>query len=528
MDAKKIKCLGIDFGSSKTTIVGLTYDGELVIFGNSHTAAPSFLSAIGRFSDEENYFFFEEAYQKSKINNLGKRVHPELTDNLKEGLYNRINGKISEENVTRYFTEIFKILKKNGDYDFSALSNVCFGHPAYYAPGASKEYIEALKPILEMLLRDIFGVNPTIIEIPEPVLAATAYNYCYSETKEYKKRIKHNDVILVLDFGGHTMDISLMQANKSGDEITLSPYKKSCSIDSGTIEMGKAITRSICGEIYVDLWEKERRIPFDLNVEKAKCELFSKNGPSNPSYRCLYKSNPDIERFVLEYDCKRHHALDVAEKTVYVGMHKGERTINIENIFHSAINQIRRYVCSEEIDLPKNSISHILFTGGSSNIPQLREHVKSMLSEPKVNMWKDDNRSEFIMDETVESARKITLTTGEYSSFEASLSSANAVAIGAALVATKPPRQIIAIHTNDSSLRKEIAELKKKNENLIRKGNETIAIWMENAGLMDALAAKAIQAIENPNVRNKLREEYMETSLINGYARKSGGKSFKR
>ena len=52
---------------------------------------------------------------------------------------------------------------------------------------------------------------------PEPILGASAYQYAHRNDG----KIREGDVVLVLDFGGYTLDIAVMKAVKGKNGVQL-------------------------------------------------------------------------------------------------------------------------------------------------------------------------------------------------------------------------------------------------------------------------------------------------------------------
>ncbi len=376
-----IKYLGIDFGSSSVSVVGYEdKDKEPIIFYDSFLDDKFFATVMTK--DQKVYFQY--AFDKS--------TDTVIIDSLKED----IGQEGSKVFVEAYMTELFRIIKqcKIGtiEYDFSALERVCFGHPTYTAPTNQSEYCEKLREIIFNTCRSVFGVSKEI-EITyasEPVLAAIAYNKAHQNVNEYKNKIKDGDLILVADFGGYTLDMTVIQANKcpEDDSISICPITYPASIENGRmdIKMGKQITGELCTQIYKNSMilnvRGEKRDPplFDYSVEKSKMDFFQGNENDTTPQTMSVESTltkdgkTKIKKFVLQ---KNQIGDSIKDDTIYVGIYTSEddRSINIENCFIQCAEHINYYINLNKDRLNNKKVSHIIFTGGTARIKALRETV---------------------------------------------------------------------------------------------------------------------------------------------------------
>ena len=179
---KKVKYLGIDFGSSNTVVTAMTEDEKIYIFAVDGVKAEFESVAVMVKKAETNEYdefyahAYTDGYEAAKNNPLGMR-------SLK--LRNKLKEKINEDDIKKLCSGYFAFLVKslndiNEDANFPIdLSNldkatVCFGYPAYYEDRESEEYCE----IMRELISGAFGCKEENIKCAEePILAAYAYNY---------------------------------------------------------------------------------------------------------------------------------------------------------------------------------------------------------------------------------------------------------------------------------------------------------------------------------------------------------------
>jgi hypothetical protein len=208
------------------------------------------------------------------------------------------------------------------------------------------------------------------------------------------------------------------------------------------ISMGKRITGDICFQIYKD--GKSTSPPtFDYEVEKQKCLFFAhdKNNTSPTSLKVTstLPTNPETEitKFVLAKEQKGDSvSVEKGKATVTVGIYNSDdgRTIGIGRSFTHCSNIIDNYI---NVSLSANRfsnkrISHVIFTGGTSRISELCETIKNKLTH---NKFVDSSVKLLFVDRP--SAETLMIRKANDESECEKLSSANVVALGAAVVATQ-------------------------------------------------------------------------------------------
>ncbi len=376
-----IKYLGIDFGSSSVSVVGYEdKDKEPIIFYDKLLNDKYFATAM----TEDKTGYFQYAFNTS--------ADIAIIDSLKED----IGQGIRIDYVEEYMKVLFKIIKKcrkdSIEYNFSTLKRVCFGHPTYTSPTNQSKYCENLRDIIFNTCQSVFGTSQKIeiIYAPEPVLAVIAYNEAHQKVNEYKNKIKDGDLILVADFGGYTLDMTVIQANKcpEDDSISICPITAPASIENGRmdIKMGKQITEELCIQIYknstiLNVNGEKRDTPlFDYSVEKSKTDFFQGNENDTTPQTMRVESTltkdgkTKIKKFVLQ---KNQIGSSIKGDTIYVGIYTSEddRSINIENCFIQCAEHINYYINLNKDRLNNKKVSHIIFTGGTARIKALRETV---------------------------------------------------------------------------------------------------------------------------------------------------------
>ena len=427
----KIKQLGLDFGSSITSVVGFAEgDDRPILFDPSESSKSScFFTAIAKAECAEEYKYFAEAFA------FGNKKDYRFSGTFKEKL------EVEKELAASYLKKVFEQVRSSErrGYDFSGLELIGYGYPEYYNSEKAESYCKIMDDILLGIVEDVFGIKPAVksvrvkkkgspksaeefvISHGEPLLAAVAYKWA-KERSGGGQVYNEGDLLLALDFGGHTLDMALVRIAKGG---ALEPIKcKSHEISvSGT---GKRITGLIC--------KRAKTKECDEGVECAKIALFSGNSTGMTSPVALkYQQGVEVS---LGYDEHNH---EVLIKLIRCGFQCEEKTVNLGDVYEEAALNIVKFL--ENSDIPNNSIKHVLFTGGTSRISYLRNIILGMIRRWLVSTRNVNQIDELRGQDSYRRGREIGLllkasTARTYGSeVELPLTAESAVALGAALVA---------------------------------------------------------------------------------------------
>ncbi|MBO5363456.1 MAG: hypothetical protein J6A46_03930, partial [Clostridia bacterium] len=422
-------------------------------------------------------YFFDKAFTEQ--NSESDRLYNSLKEEI-------ALDKVSiedEERVKSFFEEIAKEIKTKSlldtyedEYDFSQIEKICFGYPAYIGEKATKKYCSLLKEVLRECFQPI-GENEKkdscVEACPEPILGANAYLYAHKDDQ----KIKEGDMVLVLDFGGHTFDIALVKAVIVNKELQFVQAQNCVSLKPEeeylykNVFVGKFITMDLCRKIYGE------DAPFDHGVDEKKRELFADdwNTGKRVCGTTKFLVNGGPKKYQLQYSVKEGDNGIVG----FVG--DLPASIKMEKRFKDAVGLIDYYLSV----YGNVKISHVLFTGGTSRIKPLR---KNIINGIKHWLAEDSENGELLMDGTEKEVLCFPTVTEQYA-----LSSDNAVALGAALVAAgrcKPLSKVKAKEeTTLENEKKKNQRLELKNKDLERK------LFLERCkskGLSNEMLMKAI------------------------------------
>lgn len=439
--ALEIKYLGIDFGSSSVSVVGYKNAEEKpIIFYDKKSDkffATAILSNTSNPSDKRAYF--QNAY--TQPNGI-------VLNTLKEDIVQNKNMNYIQAYMNMLFKTISECEIENQKYDFSRLEKICLGYPTYINQDNQKAYREHLNAVISKACQQCFGTSTDlkILFAPEPTLAAMAYNEVNKNAPDYKGNVKSGDLILVLDLGGYTLDMAILEAIESAEDrsIRIRQFADPVSIESEdyNIKMGKKITEEICTQIYKDgvvLDANGKKISppkFDINVENQKKEYFDKKQDTQSQLlKLAFTFNKQqITKFRL---LKKHQKISTTETdTVCVGIEESVdgRTINIIQNFQNCADYIKFYIGIHNNKFRNRQISHIIFTGGTSNIEQLRTTIKNHL---ECNTLVTNNVHIWFVDENKNRKDRQDIQDANYRPQYVNLSSENIVALGAAVYALR-------------------------------------------------------------------------------------------
>ncbi|MBQ2738396.1 MAG: hypothetical protein IJF38_06865 [Clostridia bacterium] len=411
----KIKHLGIDFGSSSTAVVGFTDEFDTPILFD-FKGDYCFRTAIAKLRENRTYLYSLDAINLRAEQRGAYLFHNDLKERIKD------KHELAEQFLTELLTRIRDTECRGVRYDFSDLESVCYGHPEYLYRRGRADFIETMDRILPAVVKRVFGrKRVSIFGEGEPQLATVAYHISNSNKKGYP--IERDEVILTLDLGGYTLDMALLKADDDG--VLKQIKSDSCEVVPGGT--GKHITEKICENIYTDY-------VFDDGVDRAKIALYTSGVADGVPLK--YKSGG--ERISLRYTesakGKIHDTITVTESAP--NNQDKSYTVRVGEIYDTVARIVRDFLerCTDEND---KKISHLLFTGGTSRIARMRDHVIE-----QIRPWLATNRNELHIDKYKESMVFIASSSvdrdssyGWRADARIPLKAEYAVAYGAALVA---------------------------------------------------------------------------------------------
>ena len=371
-----IKYLGIDFGSSATTLVGIADSGKAYLLEDTVTGKPSFASAVA-VSATGKLYFCHEALVKSHEDGVFLEATP------KEDLLSKADIENCKRRVLAFFDAVLDRAEGKATgfplYDLSTVEAVCFGHPSYYRRCDTEDYNTVISDLLTSAFSERYRSRPAIIPAAEPLLAAIAYgDVCGIDA------IRDEGLLLVVDCGGHTIDLSLVRAvhectSESGDlskkRLCLIAAAPPASINENNTlaPLGKQMTMEIAdtilekGEVTDEVGVE---LLYDYKVEEAKCRFFN-------SYPARAVGEVFSPAFAPTLKCR----LTWGASTPIGGVLDVDLPTDMaaEVRFDTFASHVRTYMKDLErygVISDQQKLFGILFAGGASRMSPLRESVK--------------------------------------------------------------------------------------------------------------------------------------------------------
>ena len=201
---------------------------------------------------------------------------------------------------------------------------------------------------------EILGLN-VITMINEPTAASLAYAYKSLENAEKN--------IVVIDFGGGTLDITLLEYKKDNESI----YCK-VKFTHGDTSFG--------GEDFDDKLMEECK----KNMEKESAEEFN-------IFNEIIKNNTQLIRLKKACERAKKRLSSLGQTKIHIGNYtftiKQEEFIEYcDELFLRLKKVLDDFITKAEID--KNKIDEVILIGGSTLIPKIREIIKEKFDKSQV------------------------------------------------------------------------------------------------------------------------------------------------
>ena len=358
--------LGIDLGTTYCS-TAIIIDEKLIVIPNEFglLSTPSYISII---DDEKRYIgdlaklsaSFDKNIIYSSKRLLGRKYNDKDINEIKNDLpfkiikdknsekikiqinYNKKNKEIIEE----YYPEqisgmLLNKLKIDSEYYLSKklgkeikIKKAVITVPAYF----NQEQRESTKQAAEIIDLEVVRM------INEPTSASLAYGYENEENE-------NGNYIIVIDFGGGTLDITLLNFKKNNEGIY-------CDIKSsyGDTHFGGDDFDYILMKKCLNNSSFDKNLPHNIRLkracEKAKIKLssFNKSKIILEEYQPSKNINQEITRDEFENLC--------------------------QNLFDKFKKKLEDFLEKSEFNNRKKEISKIILIGGSTLIPKIKQIIK--------------------------------------------------------------------------------------------------------------------------------------------------------
>ena len=266
------------------------YDGSNLIHGN-RAKQYRMRESIARQRRFTGYKILLCETDEKKLNDLG---------------YDAIGGEFCPENITKsYLTDILTKAINRCPGNEKKIGKLVVGVPELWlAPEKSDEALESIEALrkLKTILHELKNEMPNgaigeIETISEPALACAYYAWKYREnminakkiSPDFKDETDFNGHMLVIDYGGGTLDINLCKVNQMGDscEISVQATEGAGKNNLEDEELGKAgfaymhsVVKHCVENLDISLSEKYEKVQ---ELELELCER--KESDLDPKYK---------------------------------------------------------------------------------------------------------------------------------------------------------------------------------------------------------------------------------------------------
>ncbi len=357
--------LGIDFGSTYT-MVSVFENGMPVTVQPNHLTY-NYPSVVAYDERRKRYFFGASARDKlGKPGVIGFRgfkmlLNQQMGDvDLKERNYEDIN---SPEHIAELFLRhvIDNTLEKLNE---DKVGTLVLGAPECWFQ--SLETVDARGTLRDICLKMSDKIEEVKI-ISEPTNAAAFCVWSY----EKQQGTDFDGEILIVDYGGGTLDTALVSVQHIGEKMQIKPEMRSGAGENKDKEIGKAgiayqeavIKKAICEHFEVTPDKIAYNSDFDIAVKSLEDMLVSDKQFVDETFGD-YAANPE----------------DLVEEVFTVIRYDNEEVeINfgqMRQAYIETIHPILKKVLDESVrDLPETRMVHVALVGGFCNFCLVKEQI---------------------------------------------------------------------------------------------------------------------------------------------------------
>ena len=393
--------LGIDLGTTYSC-AAVMIDNNIIMIRNSlgSTTTPSYISFIDKNevyvgelakllpSNEKNILYntkrllgknIEDDDIKELMQKLSFSLKKDEKYNLLKICLNFDYGKTKGNNEEEFYPEqisalILRKIIKDSEFYLSKrigkeikINNCVITVPAYFNQKQRESTYNSAK---------IIGLNVKTM-INEPTAACLAYAFQSLENSDKK--------MIVIDFGGGTLDITLLRFRKDKEAIycdVLFTYGNSNfgGEDFDNILMSKCIEK--CSKNSKVFHDKNKNEPHLLRLKRA-CER-AKIKLSSFNYTKIHIEN------ISKY------------KSIDFPINQSDFFSYCKELFNKFNNILDDFIIQSKMN--KNEISEVILIGGSTLIPKIREIITEKFKKSKIN-YKLDPKEVVAMGASISAAK---------------------------------------------------------------------------------------------------------------------------
>ena len=346
--------IGIDFGTTNSSLVAYDSSKEEFLYYGSRLQPGNPTPSVVWYHDNQIDVGRTAKENYNKFSGIpGHHMETSIKSKLGLGRQVSIFGKLTEPYYIA--SEILKDLK-NGAIDGEAsLAGVSLDSAVYTVPVSfSGKQRADLRKASEMA-----GIAVETF-IHEPF--AALIGYLYSDQKS-RLSAANNSYILVFDWGGGTLDITVVKVEREKMYEMGTSELTGLAGDKFDEELAQLVRNRFADKYaavfdteYIEKMLDEKKDRIISEAEKCKIALSSQN-----------ESKLWVEEIIYDEMARRSYDIDET-------IHRSDFEKCIQHHIDAASNRIETAI--READISHEQISFVLMTGGTSNIPLVREVIE--------------------------------------------------------------------------------------------------------------------------------------------------------
>lgn len=328
--------LGIDLGTTRSAI-GLMEAGDPTLLQNS--AGDRLTPSVVHYGDDDEVLVGKQAERKLRVES--DRVVREIKRHMGEENY-KVEIGDNEYTPAEVSSEVLsKLISDSEDVLNEPVDELVITVPAYFTADQKRDTREAAIKA---------GFDSDDIDLlKEPTAAALAYGYDEQKT----------ETVLVYDFGGGTLDISVMDIEGNNFSMLAT---------SGNTDLGGADFTQAIVDLLADDYEDENGIDLRSDDEaREKLRDVAEEVKIDLSSREKTEANSP---YMGEIDGE---IVGIEEKVVM----RDEFEDAVDELIDQAIDPIEEAL--DKAGLKQSDIDNVLLVGGSSKIPAIQQRIEDFL-----------------------------------------------------------------------------------------------------------------------------------------------------
>eukprot|EP01038_Epipyxis_sp_PR26KG_P014585 gene14585-19587_t len=383
----RVTTIGVDLGTT-FSVVGINVNGKVIIIEDKQ-GRRIFPSVVSFMDNGEILAAYEALPQLSKyplntIYNAKRFIGRSLEDESVKQYANDHSFKVVESNLSNFSkvgfqinatghdsniitpeqvgTQVLKfLLKITSDYlGHKQVNKAVIAVPAKFDANQRKATGEAYKQAGLKVVR--------VIE--EPTAAAVAY-------KLHKKSNIHH--ILVYDFGGGTLDVSLLFVSKGSVQVYATDGDETLGGSDIDLCLYKTIKERMYEKFSIDITDAISHTSLSSHQEDEFCTPPAVHTKSENTKKMLTHNNTVLfncnllpSQIVIQPDGQRASSIEFM-------VTKEDLEIGCSHLFERALLPVTRLL--HDLSMNREDIDEVVLVGGSTRIPLVKQQLRSFFGK---------------------------------------------------------------------------------------------------------------------------------------------------